>query len=49
LKTLGDLEFDETWPTTSILHLIERKNKFQANMGQEFEIPLKVEFGLILQ
>jgi hypothetical protein len=42
LKILGDLEFDETFPTTSFVHLIERKNKFQANMGQEFEIPLKV-------
>jgi hypothetical protein len=48
LKILGDLEFDETCPTTSFVHLIERKNKFQANIGQEFKIPLKVEFGLIL-
>jgi hypothetical protein len=47
LKTLGDLEFDEIWPTTSFVHLKERENKFQANMGQEFKIPLKVEFGLI--
>jgi hypothetical protein len=44
LKILGDLEFDETWPTTYFVHLIERENKFQANMGQEFEIPLKIEF-----
>jgi hypothetical protein len=43
------LEFDETWPTTSSVHVLERKNKFQANMGQEFEIHLKVEFGLISQ
>jgi hypothetical protein len=42
LKILGDLEFDETWPTTSFVQLIEGKNKFQANMVQEFEIPLKV-------
>jgi hypothetical protein len=49
LKILGDLEFDETWLTSSFLDLIERKNKVQANMGQEFEIPLKVEFGLISQ
>jgi hypothetical protein len=49
LKTLGDLEFDETWPTTSLVHLIERKIKFQANMGQEFKIPLEVKFGLIPQ
>jgi hypothetical protein len=47
LKTLGDLEFDETWPTTSFVPLMEWKNKFQANMGQEFEFPLKVEIGLI--
>jgi hypothetical protein len=49
LKNLGDLEFDETWPTASFVHLIEGKNKFQANMSQEFEIPLKVEFRLISQ
>jgi hypothetical protein len=49
LKTLGDLEFDETWQTTSFVHLIERKNKFQAKIGQEFEISLKVEFELISQ
>jgi hypothetical protein len=47
LKILGDLELNETWPTTSFVHLIERKNKFQANMGQEFEFPVKVEFVLI--
>jgi hypothetical protein len=47
LKILGDLEFDETWPTTSFVDLIEGKHKFQANVGQEFEISLKVEFGLI--
>jgi hypothetical protein len=44
LKILGDLEFDETWPTASFVHLIEIKNKFQTNMGQELKIPLKVEF-----
>jgi hypothetical protein len=33
----------------SFVHLIEGKNKFQANVGQEFEISLKVEFGLISQ
>jgi hypothetical protein len=49
LKILGDLEFDETWPTDSFVHLIERKNKFQVNMGQEFKIPLMVEFGLMSQ
>jgi hypothetical protein len=49
LKTLGELEFGETWQTTSFVDLIERKNKFQVNMGQEFEIPLKVEFRLISQ
>jgi hypothetical protein len=49
LKILGDLEFDETSPIASFVHLIEGKNKFQANVGQEFEISLKVEFGLISQ
>jgi hypothetical protein len=49
LAILGDLEFDETCPTASFVHFIEGKNKFQANMGQEFEIPLKVKFGLISQ
>jgi hypothetical protein len=49
LKILGDIEFDETWPTTSFLYLIEGKNKFQANVGQEFEISLKIEFRLISQ
>jgi hypothetical protein len=49
LKILGDLEFNETWPTASFVYLIEGKNKFEANMGQEFEISLKVEFGLISQ
>jgi hypothetical protein len=43
------LEFDKTWPTTSFVHLIEGKNKFQANVGQEFEISMNVEFGLISQ
>jgi hypothetical protein len=49
LKILGDLEFDETWPTTSPVHLVEAKNTFQANVGQEFKISLKVEFRLISQ
>jgi hypothetical protein len=43
------MEFDETWPRASFVPLIGRKIKFQANMGEEFEIPLKVEFGLIPQ
>jgi hypothetical protein len=41
------MKFNKTWPTTSFVHLIKGKNKFKANVGQEFEIPLKVEFGLI--
>jgi hypothetical protein len=49
LKILGDLEFDETWPTTCCLHLIERENKFPAKADQKFEFLLKVEFGLISQ
>jgi hypothetical protein len=38
------LEFDETWPTTSFVHVIEGKNKFQTKVSQEFENALKVEF-----
>jgi hypothetical protein len=49
LKILGDLEFDETWPTAAFVHLIEGENKVQANVGQEFEISLEVKFGLISQ
>jgi hypothetical protein len=33
----------------SLYTLLKKKNKFQANMSQEFKIPLQVEFGLILQ
>jgi hypothetical protein len=44
LKIFGGLEFDETLPTASFVHLTERKKKFPTNMGQEFEISLKVEF-----
>jgi hypothetical protein len=49
LKNLDDIEFDKTGPTTSFVHLTEGKNKFQVNMGQEFQILLKVDFGLISQ
>jgi hypothetical protein len=49
LRILGGLEFDETGPTASSAYLIEGKNKFQANVGQEIEISLKVKFGLISQ
>jgi hypothetical protein len=49
LEILGNLEFDEACSIAPLVHGMERKNKFQANMGQEFEIPLKVEFGLISQ
>jgi hypothetical protein len=42
LKFFGDLEFDETWATASFVYLIEGKNKFQANVDQEFEFSLKV-------
>jgi hypothetical protein len=44
MKILGDVEFDETCPTYSFVHLFKRKNKFPINMGQEFEISLNVEF-----
>jgi hypothetical protein len=44
MKILRDLKFEETWPTASFVHFIERKNKFLTNMGREFENFLKVEF-----
>jgi hypothetical protein len=44
LKILGDLELNEIWPTSSFVHLIEKKKRFPTNIGQEFEISLKVEF-----
>jgi hypothetical protein len=49
LKILGDMEFDETWPTASFVHLIARKIKFPAKADQKFEFLLKVEFGLTSQ
>jgi hypothetical protein len=49
LENLGTSDFDEIWLTSPSLHLVFRKNKFQANMGQEFEFPSKVEFGSIYQ
>jgi hypothetical protein len=47
LEILRNLEFDEIWPTSSLLYLVSRKNKFEANMGQGFEFLFKGEFGLI--
>jgi hypothetical protein len=47
LENLGSLEFDEIWLTSSLLHLIARKNKFAAKEDQKFEFPLKIVFGLI--
>jgi hypothetical protein len=47
LKFLGTLEFDEIWLTSSLLHLIARKNIFLAKEDKEFEFQLKGEFGLI--
>jgi hypothetical protein len=47
LENLGTLEFDEIWSTSSLLHLVSRKNKFQANIGQGFAFLSMVEFGSI--
>jgi hypothetical protein len=47
LENIGTSDFDEILLTIPSLHLVSKKNKFQANMGQEFECPLKVEFGSI--
>jgi hypothetical protein len=44
---LGTLEFDEIWLTSSLLHLIARKNIFLAKEDKEFEFQLKRDFGLI--
>jgi hypothetical protein len=48
LENLGTLELDEIWLTSPLLHLIVSKNKFPAKGGQQFEFPLRIEFGLIL-
>jgi hypothetical protein len=42
------LEFNEIWLTSSLLHLIAKKNKFPAKGDQKFEFPLKMGFGWIL-
>jgi hypothetical protein len=47
LKILGNLEFDETCPTVSLLHLIARKNKFPTKVDQKSEFLSKVGFELI--
>jgi hypothetical protein len=41
LENLGTLEFDEIWLTSSLLHLIARKNKFPAKVDQKFEFPME--------
>jgi hypothetical protein len=41
------LEFDETCPTVSLLHLIARKNKFPTKVDQKSELLSKVGFVLI--
>jgi hypothetical protein len=48
-KNLGNLEFDEIWPTSYLLYLVSKKNMFQVKMGQVFEFLFKGEFGLILR
>jgi hypothetical protein len=48
LEILGTLEFAEIWLTSSLSHIIVRKNKFPAKGDKNFEFPLKKEFGLIL-
>jgi hypothetical protein len=47
LEILGIWEFDETWSTCFLLHLVARKNKFPPKMAQEFEFLSRREFGLI--
>jgi hypothetical protein len=47
LEILGTLKFDEISLTTSLSHLITRKNKFPAKRDQKFEFLLKMKFELI--
>jgi hypothetical protein len=51
LKNLGTLKFDEIWLTSSLLHLIARKNKFSAKVDQKFEFPMKkgiwIDFAIV--
>jgi hypothetical protein len=49
LENFGTLEFDEIWITSSLSHLIARKNNFPAKEDRKFEFILKVEFELISQ
>jgi hypothetical protein len=49
LGNLETLEFGEIWLTSSLLHLIARKNKLLAKEDKKFEFQLKMEFELILQ
>jgi hypothetical protein len=49
LDKLETLKFDEIWLTSSLLHLIAKKNEFPAKEDQKFKFLLKMEFGLILQ
>jgi hypothetical protein len=42
-------DFDEIGQASPLFTPFSRKNKFQANMDQEFETLLMVEFGLISQ
>jgi len=47
LEIIGIWEFDETWPTWFLLHLVASKNDFPPNLAPEFEFFSKMEFGLI--
>jgi hypothetical protein len=49
LGNLETLEFGEIWLTSSLLHLVARKNKLLAKEDKKFEFQLKMEFELILQ
>jgi hypothetical protein len=47
-KNLVTSDFDKIGQASPLFTPFSRKNKFQANMDQEFKTLLKVEFGLIL-
>ena len=49
LKIHGIREFDETWNTHSLLHLVAGKNTFLAIGAPIFEFQSNGTFGLLLR
>jgi hypothetical protein len=42
LENIGTSEFYKNWLISSSLHLVSKKNKFQANMFQKFDVSFKL-------